>query len=207
MHGKEEISVPVLYSSVQRTSPVSQCNLTRKFEVSRSEVVGPKEACAPPVRHFLAEKICCGTFFSDDDCAITLPLWRSPSKLHLTFQPQHCWPCTGKLQRAKPSPRGRDTWQIRSSEPLLSAQSVKKTALRTKTSEALQTSLRSSRCATRTHCTLNMQRRWDSSWGQYWRQVVQSYFKEFLRSEQGKSPQTRQYTLSNMTIKSIRAHR
>lgn len=68
-----------------------QFNLTRNLGVSRSGVVRPRKACASPVRDFLAQRNCCGTFFSDDERAITLPLWASPSELHLTFQPQHRW--------------------------------------------------------------------------------------------------------------------
>lgn len=125
-----------------------QFNLTRKLGFSRSGVVRPREACASPVWDFLAERICCGTFFSDDDRAITLPLWASPSKLHLTFQPQHCWPCSEEPQRAKHSLR-RDTWLRRSREPLLSAQRLRKKKKKQlcgqKHQNPLQTLLRSSR--------------------------------------------------------------
>lgn len=51
-----------------------QLNLTRIFALTRPGVVRPRETCATPVRHFLAQRLCCRTFFSGDDGAITLPL-------------------------------------------------------------------------------------------------------------------------------------
>ena len=139
------------------------------MEVCRSGVARPRKQCVSAVSDFWAETMCCGTFFSDGDRAITLPLCASPSELHLTFQPRHLWLCAEEPQRAKPSLR-RDTWPRRSSsEPHLRAhgEGGRKRRGGKKKKKLCGQNIRATadfplvltvrQCATKTHCTVSLQ--------------------------------------------------